>query len=141
MASRGLSDIAAPDMEVWMNLSCVSGLLRVEKIVPTDIHQCLLSVYGDQTLGVSTVRKWVLHFSSGNSDMKDKPCFGQPCTAVTPQNEEYLDQLICMNWQIMMKEMCTEMTIFFSVLEMMLAAWELVKFMPSGSHKCSHRNR
>jgi len=41
--------------------------LRVEKMAPTGIHQCLLDVYGDQTVDVSTVRQGVLHFSSGDS--------------------------------------------------------------------------
>ena len=34
---------------------------------------CLLNTYGDQTVNVSTVRQWVVHFISGDSDMKDKP--------------------------------------------------------------------
>jgi len=46
---------------------------------------------------VSTVRWWVVHFSSGDSDVKDKPCSEWPCTAVTPQKEEVLDQLTCVN--------------------------------------------
>ena len=29
----------------------------------------LLSIYGDQTVGVRTVRQRVLHFSSGNNDI------------------------------------------------------------------------
>ena len=38
----------------------------------TFIHQCLLNVYGEQTIDVSPVRRWVLYFSSGNSNVKDK---------------------------------------------------------------------
>ena len=34
----------------------------------TDIHQHLVNVSGDQTVDVSTVRLWVVHFSSGNTD-------------------------------------------------------------------------
>ena len=30
-------------------------------------RMCLLNVYGDQTVDVSTVRQWVVHFSSGDS--------------------------------------------------------------------------
>jgi len=29
-----------------------------EKMAPTDIHCCLMNVYGDQTVGMSTVRWW-----------------------------------------------------------------------------------
>jgi len=46
---------------------------------------------------VSTVRQWVVHFSSGDSDVKDKPHSGQPCRAVAPQNEECVNQLIHTN--------------------------------------------
>ncbi len=35
-------------------------------MAPTDIHHHLLTVYGGQTVGVST-RQRVVHFSSGNS--------------------------------------------------------------------------
>jgi len=37
-------------------------------MAPTDINQCLMSINGDQTLDVSTVRQWVVHFSSGDSN-------------------------------------------------------------------------
>jgi len=40
----------------------------------------------------STVRRLVARFSSGDSDVKDKPRSGRPCTAVTPRYEERLDQ-------------------------------------------------
>lgn len=43
----------------------------MEKIVPADIHLCLLNGYGEQTVDVSTVRQWMLCFTSRNSDMRD----------------------------------------------------------------------
>jgi len=43
--------------------------------------------------------QWVVHFSSSN--MKDKACSGWPHTAVTPQNEEHLYQLIHTNLLMM----------------------------------------
>jgi len=36
---------------------------------PTDIHQCLLNAYGDQSVYVSIVRQWVVHISNGDSDV------------------------------------------------------------------------
>jgi len=44
-----------------------------------NIHQHLLNVYGDQTVDVSTVRRWVVRFSRGDSDAEDKPRSRQPC--------------------------------------------------------------
>jgi len=32
-----------------MKQSCVTEFLHVEKIILTDIHRCLLNIYGDQT--------------------------------------------------------------------------------------------
>ena len=58
-------------------------------------------------------------FSSGNSDVKGKPHSGLPCTAVTPQNEERLDQLIHTNRQITIRELCAELNIGFNALETM----------------------
>jgi len=51
-------------------------------------------------LDESTVRQWVVHFSSGDRDMKDKPRSGQLCTAVTLKNEECLDHLFSAYCQI-----------------------------------------
>ena len=74
-----------------MKQRCVIEFLHAEKIAPKDIHRRLVNVYGDQTVDVSTVRRWVARFSSGDSDVKDKPRSGRPCTAVTPRNGERLD--------------------------------------------------
>ena len=58
----------ASDMEVHMKQRCVTDFLHVENSVPTDIHQCLLKVSGDQPVDVSTVRRWVVDFSSGSGN-------------------------------------------------------------------------
>ena len=42
-------------------------------MVPIDIHQYLLNVYGDQTVDVGTMMWWVMHFSSGGSDSGSPP--------------------------------------------------------------------
>jgi len=60
----------------------------------TFIDAYWLKAHGDQPVNVSTEGWWVVHFSSANSNMKDKPCYGQPCTVFIPQNKEHLDQLI-----------------------------------------------
>ena len=38
---------------------------------PIDIYHCSVNVNGDQAEDISTLRFWVMHFSSGNTDMKD----------------------------------------------------------------------
>lgn len=54
----------ATDMEAHMKQKCAAEFLYVEKMAPTDIHQCLLNIYGDQMVDVNTVRWWCL--SSGS---------------------------------------------------------------------------
>lgn len=44
-------------MEVQMKQGCVTEFPYMEKIAPTDIHQCFMNVYGNQTVDVSTVRQ------------------------------------------------------------------------------------
>ena len=73
MAAEGQSDKLASDMEVCVNLRCVTEFLYVEKMAPIDVHRCLLNVYGAQTVDMSTVRHWVVCFSSGDITMKYKP--------------------------------------------------------------------
>jgi hypothetical protein len=70
------------DMEVRMKQRCVTEFLHAEEIAPTDIHQHLLNVYRDQTVDVSTVRWWVVCFSSGDSDVRERPHSGQTCNFV-----------------------------------------------------------
>ena len=95
-----------------------------------------LSSYGDQTVDVSTVRQWVI------SDRKDKPYSRQPCTAVTPQNEESLDQFIRVNWWITNMKLCIEAEYWLQCI------WNnggnvglLQAIVPHGSHRCSQNNR
>ena len=68
-----------------------------------------------------------MHFSTGNSEEKDKTHSRRPHTDLTPQNEECLDQLICTNQQILTRVLCTELNIDFSVLETMVAMLEYQK--------------
>jgi len=58
MAPEGQCYRMASDMEVCVKQRYGIEFLHVEKIVSTDIHQCLLNVYEDWTAEVSTVRQW-----------------------------------------------------------------------------------
>ena len=59
MAAEVQSDKMASDMEGVVLISSVQ-----KKIASTDIHQFLLNIYENQTVDVSTVRLWVVHFSN-----------------------------------------------------------------------------
>ena len=68
-----------------------------KKVTPIDIHWCLLNVYGDQTVDVSTIKWLVMCFSSSSSDSKDKLCSRWPYMTVIPWNEESIEKLIHAN--------------------------------------------
>ena len=63
----------------------------------------------------------MVHFYSGGSDVKDKPCTRWAFTAVTPQKEERLYQFIHVYQPIMTRNLCKKLNISFRVLKMMLA--------------------
>ena len=67
IAAEGQSDKMLPDIEVYLKQRCGIEFLHVEKIAPFDFHLHLLNVHEDQTVDVSTVRWWVVCFSSGDS--------------------------------------------------------------------------
>ncbi|PNF30463.1 hypothetical protein B7P43_G12155 [Cryptotermes secundus] len=108
------------DIEVRMKHRCVIEFLTAEQIVPTDIHRRLLKVYGDNTVDVSTVIRWVVRFNSGESEVHDKPRRGRPCSAATPHNEQRLDQLIRTDRRITTRELCARLNIGCNALEKML---------------------
>jgi transposase len=93
-----------------------------KKIASSDIQRRLMNVYGDKTVDISTVRRWMARFSSDDSDVTDKPRSERSCTALTPRKEERLDQLIRANRRINIKELCTELNIGFNALETMVRA-------------------
>lgn len=72
MATEWQSDKMLPDVEACVKQRCITEFHYMEKIVPVDIHQHLLKFYGDQTMDLSTMMWWLVPFSSGGSDVKDK---------------------------------------------------------------------
>jgi len=74
-----------------------------------------------------TVRWWVVLFSNGDSNAKDKPHSRQLCTAVAPQNEEHLNQIVHVNQWTMTRELHTELNIGFNVLETVVTTPEYPK--------------
>ena len=56
MAAEGQSDKMLADVNVYMKQKCTVEFLHREKIASTDIHQHLLSVYGEQAVDVYTVK-------------------------------------------------------------------------------------
>ena len=100
-----------------MKQRCGIEFFSVEIMALTDIHQCLLDAYEDQTVDASTVRWWVVHFSSGDSNVKGKKHSRWLYIAVTLQNEEHLYQLIHENLWITIRELHMELNISSNALK------------------------
>jgi len=47
-----------PAKEVHVKQWRVIEFFNEEKMIPIDIHQCLLNIYGDQAVDVSIMRQW-----------------------------------------------------------------------------------
>ena len=73
MAAEGQSDKKAFDMDVYMEPKCGTEFLHVEKVAPIAIHWHLLNTNGDPIVDVSTMRLWVVHFSSGSISSGSSP--------------------------------------------------------------------
>lgn len=71
MAAEGHTDKTASDVEVHMKQRYGTEFLHVEKTKSIDIHRLLLNFFEDQKVDVSTVRLWVMCFSSSNHEVKD----------------------------------------------------------------------
>ena len=61
--AKGQSNKKPSDIRVHMKQRCINEFLHVGKMAPTDIHQHLLNVCGDQTVDA---RWWMVHFRSEN---------------------------------------------------------------------------
>ena len=104
------------------------------KNAPIDIHQCLLNIYGDQTVDVSTLRRLEVSFQ----------WWWQPC-----ERQAMLQTTMCschtpkwrVSWSahplilgIMTRKLCTE------YWKQLRECWIMAKFVPDGPHKHSHTN-
>ena len=86
---------------VWHGSACEEKMCpQIPPCGKNGMHWCSLTLsecLWRPAVDVSTVRWWVVRFSSGNSNMNNEPCSWQPCAADTPWNEEHLHQLIYLN--------------------------------------------
>jgi len=79
----------------------VIEFLTAENCAPKVIHSRLKNVYGDETIDISNVRRWVRSakvVEKGQLVVTDKKRPGRPKTAVTEVNTEKVEQLIRENW-------------------------------------------
>jgi len=123
MTAEVQSDRMVSDMEMLLRQRCGIEFLHVETI---DVHCHLVNGDGDPTVDVSAVKQWVVHFISGNSDMKYK-ARSRWHAQLSHDEMKCLDQLICANQQVMTRELCISLNISFSASGMMVAVLEYQK--------------
>jgi len=61
---------------------------------PIEIKRRLRNVYGDDSINVSSVRRWARRFERGEKEISDRSRSGRPATAVTMENTEKVDARI-----------------------------------------------
>lgn len=134
--SRGAVWQMASDMEVHMKQRCVTEFLHVEKIAPINIHWCLLNIYENQTVNMSTVRQLVAvtvtwkisHVADVDAQLSHQKWRASP-SADPWESVDY-----------------NQGTVYRA--EYWLQCFgndggnvRISQFIPDGSHQCSHRNR
>ena len=55
-------------------------VLTIEGVGAKEISDRLRNVYKESALSYASVRRWVVQFKSGNSDISNKPRSGRPST-------------------------------------------------------------
>jgi hypothetical protein len=79
----------------------VIEFLNVEGSIPIETHRHLTSVYGEDAVDVSSVRRWNRCFKGGERDIGDRPRSGRPASAGTTKTKGKFDGLIRDNHRIM----------------------------------------
>ena len=97
-------DMDAPFSSVSSRIKqrAVIEFLTQENEAPVEIHRRLLAVYDEDTVDISTVRRWVRKSkaSGGNLDVSDQPRSGRPTTSTNEQNKQKVNELIRENRRI-----------------------------------------
>jgi len=107
VSAEGQSDKMASEMEAQMKQRCVTPpcVLHVEKN-GTYWHLSMLSgCLWRPNSRCEHSEGWAVCFSSGDRNVKARPCCGWRCIAVMPWNEEHLNQLIHANWLIVVAKL------------------------------------
>lgn len=96
------------DIDIRIRQRSVIEFLTAEGETPIRIHERLKNVYGDATVDVSTVRRWVrrCNEAAGQTPLADEKRSGRPVTAVTPCNIQRVDEIIRGDRRVTTGELC-----------------------------------
>jgi transposase len=84
------------------------------------IYKRLRGVYGDVSMGVSSVRRWVKHFKDRNTDIANQLRCGRPRTAATESNKQKVNEFVRQDRRITVREIAEQLGVgHHTVQEMM----------------------
>ena len=94
----------------------VIEFLFLEGESAANIHRRLRNVYGNESLDVSTVRRWIGRIKGdserkGHCDLNDKPRSGRPASAVNDESMNTADLIIKANRRVTIDELCNDLGI------------------------------
>ena len=102
-------------------------------------HCYLLNVYGNQTVDMTTVRKWVVPSSSGDSNVEQATFWMATYSchimtlSVSISSSAWIDGIQPENW-------AWSWILASTHWELWWQQWNITKFAPCVSYKCLHRN-
>ena len=96
------------DIDVRIRQRSVVEFLTAEGEMPIRLHERLKNVYGDATVDVGTVRRWVrgCKEAEGQTRLTDETRSGRPATTVTPGNIQRVDDIIRGDRRVKTDELC-----------------------------------
>lgn len=92
----------------------VIEFLSCEGVQPIEIHRRLEAVYGDETMDVSNVRKWVLRAKSserGQMNIHDAERPGRPVTVTDELHHNRVDEIVRNNRRVRQSEIALQLGI------------------------------
>ena len=86
------------------------------KCNPTEIHQEICTVYGEQAMTRQVIGKWCKQFEEGRTELQDEADKGMPSTSTTADHIASVDELIRNNRRIKINEIVAELGLsYYSV--------------------------
>jgi len=121
----------------------VIRLLQAENVIPSEIHQRLVAVYGEHVMNAASVRKWYTMFRNGRTDVRDAERSGRP-SVITDALKQKVNRVIQENRYFTISEVyeqCPEVsrTVVYEIVTEHLqyrkicARWAR---RPSGTMRC-----
>jgi hypothetical protein len=95
------------DVDICSRQRVVIGLRTAGGCSPIEIHRCLRSMCGVETIDVSSFRCWFCHPKSVEKDIGGRPRSGQPATALTTETKDKVNVPIWHDCHIMTNELCS----------------------------------